>query len=31
MDNTYKELVTTASVFAVYVQELRKRLLNRSD
>ena len=24
MENTYKELVTTASLFAVYVQEVRK-------
>lgn len=34
MENTYKELVTTASLFAVYVQEVRKtsskkRLLKR--
>ena len=30
MDNKYKELVATASVFAVYVQELRKRLLKEA-
>ena len=30
MENTYKELVTTASLFAVYVQEVRKRLLKEA-
>lgn len=30
MENMYKELVTTASLFAVYVQEVRKRLLKEA-